>query len=289
MRSNQPLRDPAGRVRARGRPAGRARRADPRRALQRGAARAARATLAAAQTVTDTAASGTRGRAPRSLRTAASCWSRTACSPCDQGRTFDHAGRRVARRQLPHRRRAAPRDPRRPAPDYYRELPKLAEGPLARVSARLRSGLGFRRAHRQPLRPGDAASVRARLSDARPLTIGELWAIAISLGRPRREPPPPRGADRAQPGSAAEGGRARRRPARPPARTQSGGRSRHPCVDSRVAALPTAGPRPALPAPARSGSSGHPRPPLAGGAPRGPGARRRGDGPTRGTTSTRRR
>ena len=29
----------------------------------------------------------------------------------DQGRTFDHSGRRVVGRQLPDRRRAAPRDP----------------------------------------------------------------------------------------------------------------------------------------------------------------------------------
>ena len=37
-------------------------------------------------------------------------------------------------------------------PGYYRELPKLARRHLRGLSARLRPGVGLRRAHRQPLR-----------------------------------------------------------------------------------------------------------------------------------------
>ena len=47
-------------------------------------------------------------------------------------------------------------------PDFYRELPKLADGPLAGLPARPRPGLGVRRAHRQPLRARDPAALRAR-------------------------------------------------------------------------------------------------------------------------------
>ena len=41
---------------------------------------------------------------------------------------------------------------------YYRQLPKLADGPFAGYPARIRHRLGLRRAHRQPLRSGDAAA-----------------------------------------------------------------------------------------------------------------------------------
>ena len=37
-------------------------------------------------------------------------------------------------------------------PGFYRLLPKLANGPLTRVSTRTRRGLGIRRPHRQPIR-----------------------------------------------------------------------------------------------------------------------------------------
>ena len=47
---------------------------------------------------------------------------------------------------------------------FYRQLPKLADGPLRGLSARIRHRLGLRRAHRQPLRPADAVPIRAGLS-----------------------------------------------------------------------------------------------------------------------------
>ena len=39
---------------------------------------------------------------------------------------------------------------------FYRQLPKLSDRAARGLSARLRAGLGVRRAHRQPLRPADA-------------------------------------------------------------------------------------------------------------------------------------
>ncbi len=44
-------------------------------------------------------------------------------------------------------------------PGYYRQLPKLAERAVCRLSAGLRPRLGVRRPHRQPLRSGHAASL----------------------------------------------------------------------------------------------------------------------------------
>ncbi len=112
-------------------------------------------------------------------------------------------GRRVAGRQLPHRRGSDPRDPRRsPArllPPASQALGRTARG----ASPRARAGLGLRRAHRQPLRPGDAVPVRARLParaaahDRRALGGGDHAA-----DRARREPAARRRADRQQPGGA---------------------------------------------------------------------------------------
>ena len=48
-------------------------------------------------------------------------------------------------------------------PGYYRQLPKLADRAVRRLSAGVRHGLGVRRPHRQPVRSGDAAPLRARL------------------------------------------------------------------------------------------------------------------------------
>ena len=120
-------------------------------------------------------------------------------------------------------------------PGYYRELPKLAEGPLDGLSARLRLGLGVRRAYRQPVRPGDASPLRARLparaaaDDRR--AVGGRHHLA---GRARRESPPPGGAHRAG------DGRRARRPTRWPtacwvsAAVQRSLRRRS-CGDSRAA------------------------------------------------------
>ena len=99
-----------------------------------------------------------------------------------QGRALDHPGRRVARRQLPHRRRAAARDPRRPA---VRLLPRAAQarrGPSRRATPRV-VGIAWAYVAHTDSR-FDPESLRRFVrayQRVEPLTIGELWAIAISL------------------------------------------------------------------------------------------------------------
>ena len=186
----------------------------------------------------------------------------------------------MARRQLPHRRRAAPRDPRRPASGLLPRAPQAGRRPSCRLPAGPGSRLGLHRAHGQSLRPGEPAAHGPGLPGGRAAddrrAVGDRDQPADP---PRRQPPPPRGADRAKPGGAPDGGRACRRPARP-RHGQPGGRG-----GIRASALagdaPDGGPRPALPAPAGPGPCRHPRPALAGGAPRGAGDHRRGDGPSR--------
>ena len=106
---------------------------------------------------------------------------------------------------------------------FYRQLPKLADGPLAGLSARLRTGLGLRRAHRQPVRPADAVPLRARLparaaaDDRRAVGGGDHAAH-----RAGRESAARGRADREQPRGAPGG----RRPGRPaPGRRQRRGRA----------------------------------------------------------------
>ena len=67
-------------------------------------------------------------------------------------------------------------------PGFYRELPKLVDEPFQGYSTGLRAGPRFRGPYRQPVRRRDAAAVHPRLPARRePLTLGELWAVAISL------------------------------------------------------------------------------------------------------------
>ena len=165
-------------------------------------------------------------------------------------------------------------------PDYYRELPKLAAGHLAGYPRVL--GLAWAyiahtdsRFDPESLTPDGAGLPGGGPADDR-RAVGDRDQPADP---PRREPSPPRGTDRGQPGSAAEGRRDRRQPARP-RQGQPGGRGGVPAtaVAHRTA---DGGPGPALPAPARPGPRRHPRPALAGGAPRGRGDDSRGDGPPR--------
>ena len=129
----------------------------------------------------------------------------------DRRRARDHAGGGMADRQLSSRRTANSRNPLRSA---ARLLPAAAEAgrrTVRRISARVRSGLGFRRPHRQPLRPRDAVPLRARLpggpaaDDRR--TLGGRDHAADRAGR---EPQAPGRADRAQQRRTAGGGRSRR-------------------------------------------------------------------------------
>ena len=90
---------------------------------------------------------------------------RSIAKAADEGRR-DHAGRRMAARQLSPRRRADPRDPRRPAAGLLPPAAEAGRRAARRLSARVRPRLGLRRPHRQPVRPRDAAPLRARLPDA---------------------------------------------------------------------------------------------------------------------------
>ena len=162
----------------------------------------------------------------------------------------------MAAQQLSHRGGAGPRDPGGPS---ARLLPGAAQAVLRRsrgLSARVRAGVGLRRAHGQPDRARDAAGVRPRLpagpaaDDRRTLGAGDF-----AEGRARREPPASlRTRRRPQP-------RARRsRPHRRPA----AGRGRQPQAragrsdpDARVGALLAGVRGPARPAAARAGSRGH--------------------------------
>ena len=263
---------PAGEV------ARRARRADPRRAVQRGAAGAARADPRRRPDRHGHASPGTRRRAPDRRERPRPGGVVPHPGRRDQGGAVDHAGRGVAGRQLPDRRRATPRDPRRPPPGLLPRAPQARRGPPRGVSTGPRSRLGLHRPHGQPLRSGEPAAHGPRLpgsggADAR-RAVGDRDQPPDSPGR---EPPAHRGRARAEPGGTAGRGRARRRPAGPP-HGQPGRRDGVP-----AAALPSGVsdpcPGPALPAPAGPGPGGHARPPLAGDAPRGPGDHRRGDGP----------
>ncbi len=69
----------------------------------------------------------------------------------------------MAGRQLPRRGGADSRDPRRSPARVLSPAAQAGGGPARGLSARLRTRLGLRRAHRQPVRSADAVPVRARL------------------------------------------------------------------------------------------------------------------------------
>ena len=117
----------------------------------------------------------------------------------------DHAGRRMARRQLPDRRRAAPRDPRRPAAGLLPRAAQAGRRPSRRLSAGARPRLGVHRPHRQPLRPGEPAAHGARLPGGGAADDRRAVGDRDQPAHPaRRQPPPSRRADRARPGGAAD-------------------------------------------------------------------------------------
>ena len=58
---------------------------------------------------------------------------------------------------------------------------EAARRPVRRISARVRPRLGVRRPYRQPLRPDMLCRFVRAYQEVQPLTIGELWAVAITL------------------------------------------------------------------------------------------------------------
>src|SRR4030067_833435 len=100
----------------------------------------------------------------------------------------------MAGRQLPHRGRAATRDPRRPArrrpsrggraarpASFYRELPKLADGPLAGYPRVYGIAWAFVAHTDSRFDPETLRRFVQAYQRVQPLTIGELWAVAITL------------------------------------------------------------------------------------------------------------
>jgi len=63
---------------------------------------------------------------------------------------------------------------------YYRQLPKLTTD-FRRLSAGLRRGLGLCRSYGQPLRPEMLRRFVRAYQRVQAVTIGELWAVAITL------------------------------------------------------------------------------------------------------------
>ena len=97
-------------------------------------------------------------------------------------RPFDHAGRRMAAGQLSSRRRADPRDSRGSAAWI---LPPIAEA-RGRSVRRLPACIRDWRGHASPTATADSILDSLRLfvrayQRVQPLTIGELWAVAITL------------------------------------------------------------------------------------------------------------
>ena len=156
----------------------------------------------------------------------------------DPGGRPDHAGGGMARRQLPHRGRGRPGDPRGSPARVLPPAPQACRRGAARVSTRARPGLGVRRTHRQPLRSRDAGALRPPIP-ARAATDhrGAVGRAHRPPDRARGEPAAARRADRRgtcrPPGGRRPGGRAPR-----PRRTSRPGPSRSEPFDA--AALPTA-------------------------------------------------
>jgi len=185
-----------------------------------------------------------------------------------------HAGRGVAARQLPSRRGADPRDPRRSAARLLPTATEARRGAPHRLSARVRRRLGLRRAHRQPLRPGDAAPVRARLParaaarDRRAVGGGDHAAGGACREPAARGDAHPRRARRARGSRRARRAAARRERARRRAGRGGAARARTLAARGRLR-------RSARAAAARPGPQGHAGAAVARAAPRGAGDERR--------------
>ncbi len=87
----------------------------------------------------------------------------------------------MAARQLSSRRGADPRDPGRPAAGYYRQLPKLAEGPFAGYPRVLGMAWAYVAHTDSHFDPDMLRGFLSAYQEVEPLTIGELWAVAITL------------------------------------------------------------------------------------------------------------
>ncbi|MBF6606333.1 MAG: hypothetical protein IVW53_12195 [Chloroflexi bacterium] len=181
MRSNQPVRDPLGRDRRRVRP--QAELDEPIVAELFSVERLEQhaQTLAAAQTVTATPRRGhaVRPRIAENGRVLVESYRILARAIKDE-RSITPAAEwlvdnfHIVDEQLREIRDDLP-------PDYYRELPKLAEGHLAGYPRVLGLAWAYVAHTDSRLDPESLRRMVHAYQEVQPLTIGELWAIAISL------------------------------------------------------------------------------------------------------------
>ena len=181
MRSNQPLRDPPGRVRRRVRP--QAELEEPILAELFSVERLEQhaQTLAAAQTVTDAPRRGhaVGPRIAENGRVLLESYRVLARAIKDE-RSITPAAEwlvdnfHIVDEQLREIRDDLP-------PDYYRELPKLAAGHLAGYPRVLGLAWAYIAHTDSRFDPESLRRMVRAYQEVEPLTIGELWAIAISL------------------------------------------------------------------------------------------------------------
>ena len=204
------------------------RRPDPARGnLQHRAAGAARQTLAAAQPVTRHAGASAAHCAPACATTKRRCSPPIAPSPraVDEGRGITPAAEwvldnyHVVEEQIREIREDLP-------PGFYRQLPKLAERTRSPASRACSASPGpssrTPTAASIPRRCGASSAPTRRVQ---PLTIGELWAVAITLRIVLVENLRRLAAAHRQQPRGAPGGR---RAGRPPARASDGQKRRTP-------------------------------------------------------------
>ena len=97
-------------------------------------------------------------------------------------RPHDHTGRGMAFGQFPSRRAAGPREVRTDLPQgYYRQLPKLSEGPLAGYPRVFGLAWAFVAHTDSRFDPETLTRFVRAYQTVQPLSIGELWAVAITL------------------------------------------------------------------------------------------------------------
>ena len=236
--------------------------------------------LAAAQRVTAEAAARAAARAARRATTAGCCSTsyRAIAAAIREERAITPAAEwlvdnfHIVEEQIREIRDDLP-------PGFYRELPKLADGPLAGYPRVFGIAWAFVAHTDSRFDPETLRRFVRAYQRVQPLTIGELWAVAITLRivlvenlrrLAERIVQRPRGAP---------GGRRARRPAARARRRGAEADATTVLAATRSAAVADGLRGPARPAAARSGSGGDAGAALAGRAPRGPGHDRRRDRP----------
>ena len=138
--------------------------------------------LATAQKVTPSRSRGIRWRvaSPRTAPILLAAYK--SLSAGSRRRSRRHACGGMADRQLPPHRKADPRNPLGSAAGLLSAIAQTRRRTVSPATPRVRPGLGLCRPYRQPLRLRHAGSAIVRAyQEVQPLTIGELWAVSITL------------------------------------------------------------------------------------------------------------